>query len=319
MMETSHTVYPYDFLSLPDPIDMFNKLCAYKPPINNDRYELYLYNIEPLYQGYYYSTQSDKNIEDKIDNISSHYTENIRLNAIRKHKKMSPMDFWYNYESWIRNESEDEEVPLKNIIWKEIGYATIFKPTWMKFLFEVLYSNIDKTSLKMLDFSSGWGDRLIAAISMGVEYVGYDPNIDLMFGHSKIIKELGYNQFDRYRIYYNPFETAQLIDDEFDIVFTSPPYFDVESYSTDKTQSSVRYNNYHLWKNRFMFTSIDKSWNVLKKGGYLALHISNINKQHISDDITKHMRNKLNSEYMGVIGVAGYDPKYRPIWIWKKL
>ena len=32
-------------------------------------------------------------------------------------------------------------------------------------------------------------------------------------------------------------------EDTFDIVFTSPPYFNVERYSYDDTQSWVRYKN----------------------------------------------------------------------------
>lgn len=38
----------------------------------------------------------------------------------------------------------------------------------------------------------------------------------------------------------------------FDLMFTSPPYFNLESYSNDNFASSSNYNNYDKWLKDFM-------------------------------------------------------------------
>ena len=42
--------------------------------------------------------------------------------------------------------------------------------------------------------------------------------------------------------------------DTFDIIFTSPPYFNVERYSFDDNQSWVRYKNIDAWNTQFIYT-----------------------------------------------------------------
>ena len=42
----------------------------------------------------------------------------------------------------------------------------------------------------------------------------------------------------------------------FDVVFTSPPYFSVERYSHDDTQSWVRYKNIDTWNEYFLHTAL---------------------------------------------------------------
>ena len=36
-----------------------------------------------------------------------------------------------------------------------------------------------------------------------------------------------------------------------DFAFTSPPYFDTEKYSNEKTQSYLKYSNINTWKESF--------------------------------------------------------------------
>ena len=52
----------------------------------------------------------------------------------------------------------------------------------------------------------------------------------------------------------------------FDVVFTSPPYFSVERYSHDDTQSWVRYKNIDVWNEYFLHTKhLVRLYQQLKK------------------------------------------------------
>ena len=41
-------------------------------------------------------------------------------------------------------------------------------------------------------------------------------------------------------------------ENHFDTIFTSPPYFNVEKYSDEDTQSYVRYKNIDSWNKNFL-------------------------------------------------------------------
>ena len=66
-------------------------------------------------------------------------------------------------------------------------------------------------------------------------------------------------------------------DDTFDIVFTSPPYFNVERYSYDDTQSWVRYKTINDWNKDFLHKAIEKMWPSIRSGGKLCVNISDVN------------------------------------------
>ena len=105
----------------------------------------------------------------------------------------------------------------------------------------------------VLDFSMGWGDRLAEGHSQAetVEhYVGLDPRKenhpfyeqqrDFYTKHTSFFENPTKTTF-----YQSPAEDFDYSEynEYFDVVFTSPPYFSVERYSHDDTQSWVRYKN----------------------------------------------------------------------------
>ena len=91
----------------------------------------------------------------------------------------------------------------------------------------------------MLDFSAGWGDRLIGAIAYGTKYTGVDPSNCLKKKYLKIINTLADNT-KNYRIINQPFEETDLEDNIYDFIFTSPPFFTYEVYETDNQKQSIK-------------------------------------------------------------------------------
>jgi 16S rRNA G966 N2-methylase RsmD len=179
---------------------------------------------------------------------------------------------------------------------------------------------------RLLDFSAGWGDRLIGAIGANVDrYVGVDPNTELQVGHNRIIQQLaGPLDAAKFSIIYDPFQTAELSaadrEQGFDLVFTSPPYFSFEIYSHDERQSVSQYRGFMQWMLNFLFVSLHKAWQVLNDLGHLAIHISDTRGAACCELMNLFIQSELpDSCYKGVIGArAGSKSATRPMWVWQR-
>ena len=99
--------------------------------------------------------------------------------------------------------------------------------------------------------------------------------------------------------------------DTFDIIFTSPPYFNVERYSYDDTQSWVRYKTIDEWNSQFLHKAIDNMWPTLRSGGKLCVNISDVNAGsggkkrwlRICDPMNEFIDEYRDSDYLGCIGM----------------
>lgn len=136
-----------------------------------------------------------------------------------------------------------------------------------------IYNHFDARNV--LDFSSGWGDRLTAFLSCThtKSYTGIDPNTKLEKCYNNLIKN--FNSSKTVKMIYKPAETV-LPTKKFDLIFTSPPYFELEKYSENKTQSNIKYSNLEDWFTNFLFKALKN--NLRNLTGTLALQISDYKK-----------------------------------------
>ena len=201
-----------------------------------------------------------------------------------------------------------------------------FRPTVAKWV----YQNYAPKDGIVLDPCMGYGGRLFGAFGSHIkEYIGTDPNRECFNGNKKLYDELVYTayskRFPRMELYNMPFEDI-VFENKFDLVFTSPPYFNTEKYSDqNKTQSYIRYPEYDFWRDNFLEKLIKKSYDYLKSGGYLVL---NVGKPIIEDTLeigqkvfgvtpeTYWMR---LSKIMGQGNKSDVSHKVEPIFIWKKI
>jgi len=196
-----------------------------------------------------------------------------------------------------------------------------FKPNVAKVFYDM---NQAKT---VLDFSMGWGDRLAGAFaSETVEhYVGLDPRKENHPFYEK--------QRDFYTKHTSFFENPTKADfhcspaedfdyseyeNYFDVVFTSPPYFSVERYSHDDTQSWVRYKKIDDWNKDFLHKTLSKIIPTVKKGGIIAVNIADVytNSSSNSDknwlEICNPMNDYLTSQGLTYKGCIGMEMARRP-------
>jgi len=178
---------------------------------------------------------------------------------------------------------------------------------------------------RYLDISAGWGDRLVGAIASELDlYVGVDPNVNLKAGHDAIIHTLtngSPEEMQKYSIVYQPFQSATLPDTQFDLVFTSPPYFDFEIYTRNTAGQSIDdFPAFDRWLVSFLLASIRKAWARLVVGGHLAIHITDTRGANCCEIMNLYMEGKLQDAlYQGVIASRGAADKPRPIWVWQKV
>jgi tRNA1(Val) A37 N6-methylase TrmN6 len=145
-----------------------------------------------------------------------------------------------------------------------IFHFSIFKPLIAKYLYQIY----KPTSI--LDFSMGWGGRLVGAMSIpNIKYIGYDTNINLQEPYNKMINDFEWN--NRTSLYFEDSSTADFSIHNYDMVFTSPPYYDLEIYSNMPV-----YNSFEEWINRFLKPVITNSYRYLKNGGYFCINVNKI-------------------------------------------
>jgi len=220
---------------------------------------------------------------------------------------------------------------LRNLISLRKYIAAQFRPSAAKYIYDYFQAET------VLDFSMGWGDRILGAhVSEYVKkYVGFDPNFSLIAGYVEQIKT--YQQLGtpmKFKLVPQCAENPQItLEDEFDLVFTSPPYFDKEKYDQSELQSYKMYRNFDSWMQNFLFKAIELRTENLKSGGHLVINISDIYTRkklyQICDGMNDYITSTGRFEYKGAIGLrmpkrpmsksSGTVGIYgEPIWVWKK-
>ena len=207
---------------------------------------------------------------------------------------------------------------------------------------------------RMLDFSAGWGDRLIGAMAYGCEYDGVDPSECLHPKYQEMISTLlPPSKRGKYRMFKTGFEdfTSSSVpftsskreesqskrkkeesqskrkkeEKKYDLVFTSPPFFDLEVYEKSKNQSIDKFNTLEKWKQNFLFPAMEKSVSALEINGHLVIYVSDYTTesgkriQYVRD--MKRKVRELGMTYQGNVCFSNADDlnRVRVIYVWKKL
>ena len=118
-------------------------------------------------------------------------------------------------------------------------------------------------------------------------------------------------------------EVFQPDKESLDLCFTSPPYFDTEKYSDEKTQSFKKYPTKEEWTNGFLRKTIENCYYGLKKGGYMLYNIANTPKYKFIEDETQNIAKEMGFKQEQTIeltlsSVMGAGYKYEPIFVFKK-
>jgi methylase of polypeptide subunit release factors len=182
-----------------------------------------------------------------------------------------------------------------------------------------LYLHLVGRGASVLDPCAGWGGRLVGATGAGVKrYVGIDASRATVDGHQALIADAGLTNVS---VGHGCAEDY-VPDAEFDMAFTSPPYWNAEEYSEDAEQSFKRYPSYAEWRDGFLSPLARMMASAVRVGGFVALNVADVKKKPICDDTKDALRNaglEYHATYRYILSsVAGKGEKYEPVFVFRK-
>ena len=173
------------------------------------------------------------------------------------------------------------------------------------------------------DMSAGFGGRLLGflAASNTKHYIGTEPSTRAYEGLLQICEDFFYIN-KKVDIYKQGSEDS-VFGESLDLCFTSPPYFDTEKYSDEKTQSYKKFPTQDEWVNGFLRKTIENCYYGLKKGGYMLYNIANTPKYKFIEEETVKISKELGftqeeTLQLTLSSVMGAGYKYEPIFVFKK-
>jgi len=328
LIKDGHLAYPFKKFIMGDIQAMFQRLRSYRPIIETSPYTPQNIKFFSGLFGFEYLGQptlliSEQQDYEEMDVIGDYFQEIQRLKARRQDQKLSAWESFYDWETMapifkemLEKKNALNTSSLRETLFRRVKECTQFKPSLVVAIIRLLGGT------RMLDFSAGWGDRLIGALAAGLDrYLAFDPNLDLKPGHEAIVSTFASKEASsRYTVIYEPFQTASLPEGEtFDLIFTSPPFFNFEIYTQREGQSVLDFPSFEKWTVGFLFTSLRKSWTRLEVDGHMAIHITDVYKTKICEVMNLYIQMSLpGAEYQGVISSSGKVKKPRPIWVWKR-
>jgi hypothetical protein len=154
-----------------------------------------------------------------------------------------------------------------------LGKVTMYRPLMAKKVVAYLAEKDKLKEVRVLDVCAGWGGRMIGAKSaegggdkgggdelppqtprggggLKVHYTGIDPCEKTYAALRAIRDELGLHNVT---LIHQPAEVAlQQPLGTYDIALTSPPYYNLELYSDEPTQSVATKDGYQAWVDAFL-------------------------------------------------------------------
>jgi 16S rRNA G966 N2-methylase RsmD len=190
-----------------------------------------------------------------------------------------------NLKKALRFNRKYHSTPYLSEIIRSLGFVsglanvTIYKPI-------TTHSLITKLSSKtVLDFCVGWGGRMIGtACRADRHYIGIEPNVET---YGNLCRLRDFLQLKNVELINDCAENVVDSIDGYDTTLTSPPYYNLEIYCDEKTQS-INLGTYSEWLDKFIFKLINSSFD---KATYYCWSVKNFktDKQYnLMDDITNH-------------------------------
>lgn len=159
---------------------------------------------------------------------------------------------------------------------------------------------------KVLDPCIGWGGRMLGALAAGAEYVGCEPDPKTVAGLRGILEDLP-SDARKATIIAQPAEVGlDGVKGVFDMVLTSPPYFNLEVY-TGGDQSTNKYKTWELWTENWLKPVILKGLALLKEGGVSCWSVKNFktDKAYPLADVVKEIHKKAGWELIKTVVMKG--------------
>ena len=136
------------------------------------------------------------------------------------------------------------------------------KPSAAKYI----YTTFKAT--KVLDFTAGWGGRMLGALASGIDYIGIDTNISLRPAYEAMMTELASHTEGKAQMIWEDCRNVDFSTLDYDFVFTSPPYCNKELY-----EHMTPFESPAKFYTDFLIPTMEKSLKHIKNNGWVCLNI----------------------------------------------
>ena len=224
-----------------------------------------------------------------------------------------------SYEELLVQSEQSKQI-IRGILRRVGGSQMVsnFRPVTASMLYKLFCDENDT----VWDMSCGWGGRLLASVKAKVNYIGTDPNTQTQKGLGQMIKTFG-DRAQNYELFTLGSEEYRPTKNSLDFAFTSPPYFDCEKYSDEKTQSYLKYSNINTWKEQFLRKTIMNVHYGLKPNKFLALNVANVRSYETFEKDTKTIAKEVGFKLVDTFDLRlssqQAEFKSEPIFIFKKV
>jgi len=129
-----------------------------------------------------------------------------------------------------------------------------------------IYNN-HTPSVAVMDPFCGFGGRLVGAMMKNINYIGIDLNKDLEDGYNKLLNDFREKTTSKIELLFQDSNTIDYSKYKYDMVFTSPPYENIEIYK------HMERKNIQEWT-KFYKEVFQKLWDNLQRGGKYIININ---------------------------------------------
>lgn len=194
-----------------------------------------------------------------------------------------------------------------------------FRPTVAKAIYN-LYGNKGN----VYDPCAGWGGRMFGFLASDCkEYICCDPSSKTFHGLNLLANTYS-DEGKTIKIYKQCQEDYKPEKEHFDLVFTSPPYFDCEKYSEEPTQSYIRYPTLSKWVAGFLEPLVSNAYDALKHNGVFVLNIANTKNAKNIEELSRLFADIVGFKLEDTLkltlsSIAGKGVKYEPMFVFRKV
>jgi hypothetical protein len=254
---------------------------------------------------------------DLCDGLSDLFNEHVRVRS-RALAAATPLERWGALtERQLRDIAEQvSQDPPSNVtnvdLWRSREALCLsgpecsqFRPSIAKAFYVLCASSLGSTRLRVLDPCGGWGDRLLGALASGVvsTVTVVDPNPLLHPGYTSMAL---LEPSICVKTICSPFELADLELDLFDVVFTSPPFYDKERYwapgSAGQAEAFPGPRGAALWQKHWLeqwyLPFLTKAASSVRLGGIIGLYVCDTTSGGLCDATRTQLLEAGFSEFM---------------------
>ena len=229
----------------------------------------------------------------------SFYEFIINIETFKKKQFIKTMLTYYE-DIKNKNNTKNNYIVLKEVYNICISAINIIRPlNYME-----IYTKYKAT--KVLDFCAGWGGAAVAASALNLnKYIGIEINSNLTKPYINLIEYLNNNSKTTVDMYFDDALNMNYDSLEYDMVFTSPPYYFIQKY-----KNNIEYKSKKDMDELFYKPIFKKTYDGLQKGGYYVINVckevyENVLKDLFGEahEIFNLKKSKRQNNYMEIVYV----------------